>query len=151
MKTNKTIALLRKLQTLLPRAPLITSYESFIRPHLDYGDIIYDQTFNTWFQQKIETIQCNGALGITNAIRSSSKKKNIPRIRYGDSSTTTLVQKTVLFLQNTKTTAYKVSLFNCSYSQYVIRGNLFHLLVYDQGNIKKMQSVARQNSFFFQF
>ena len=45
-KTNKTIGLLRKLQTLLPRAPLITIYKSFIRPHLDYGDMIYDQTFN---------------------------------------------------------------------------------------------------------
>ena len=39
-KTNKTIGLLRKLQTLLPRAPLITIYKSFIRPHLDYGDMI---------------------------------------------------------------------------------------------------------------
>ena len=48
-KTNKTIGLLRKLQTLLPRAPLITIYKSFIRPHLDYGDMIYDQTFNMSF------------------------------------------------------------------------------------------------------
>ena len=38
-KTNKTIGLLRKLQTLLPRAPLITVYKSLIRPHLDYGDM----------------------------------------------------------------------------------------------------------------
>ena len=38
-KTNNTIGLLRKLQTLLPRAPLITIYKSFIRSHLDYGDI----------------------------------------------------------------------------------------------------------------
>ena len=42
-KTNKTIGLLRKLQTLLPRAPLITIYKLFIRPHLDYGHMIYDQ------------------------------------------------------------------------------------------------------------
>ena len=51
-KTNKTIGLLRKLQILLPRAPLITIYKSFIRPHLDYGDMIYDQTFNMPFQKK---------------------------------------------------------------------------------------------------
>ena len=51
-KTNKTIGLLRKLQTLLPRAPLITIYKSFIRSHLDYGDMIYDQTFNMPFQKK---------------------------------------------------------------------------------------------------
>ena len=48
-KTNKTIGLLWKLQTLLPRAPLITIYKSFIRPHLDYGDMIYDQTFKMSF------------------------------------------------------------------------------------------------------
>ena len=50
-KANKTIGLLRKLQLLLPRAPLkITIYKSFIRPHLDYIDMIYDQTFNMSFQ-----------------------------------------------------------------------------------------------------
>ena len=35
-KTSEIIGLLRKLQTLLPRVPLITIYKSFIRPHLDY-------------------------------------------------------------------------------------------------------------------
>ena len=74
-KTNKTIGLLRKLQTLLPRAPLITIYKSFIRAHLDYGDMIYDQTFNMSFQQKLETIQYNAALAITGAIRGSSREK----------------------------------------------------------------------------
>ena len=74
-KTNKTIGLLRKLQTLLPRAPLITIYKSFIRPHLDYGDMIYDQTFNMSFQQKMETIQYNAALAITGAIRGSSRDR----------------------------------------------------------------------------
>ena len=73
-KTNKTIGLLRKLQTLLPRAPLITIYKSFIRPHLDYGDMIYDQTFNMSFQQKIETIQYNAALVITSPIKGSSRE-----------------------------------------------------------------------------
>ena len=74
-KTNKTIGLHCKLQTLLPRAPLITIYKSFIRPHLDYGDIIYDQTFNMSFQQKMETIQYNAALAITGAIRGYSREK----------------------------------------------------------------------------
>ena len=74
-KTNKTIRLLRKLQTLFPRAPLITIYKSFIRLHLDYGDMIYDQTFNMSFQQKMETIQYNAALAITGAIRGSSREK----------------------------------------------------------------------------
>ena len=74
-KTNKTIGLLRELQTLLPRVPLITIYKSFIRPHLDYGDMIYDQTFNMLFQQKMETIQYNAALAITSVVRDSSREK----------------------------------------------------------------------------
>ena len=72
-KANKTIGLLRKLQTLLPRVPLITIYKSFIRPHFDYGDLTYDQTFNMSFQQKLETIQYNAALVITVAIRGHSR------------------------------------------------------------------------------
>ena len=46
-KVNKTIGLLSKLKNLLPRTTLITIYKAFIRPHLDYGDILYDQAFNS--------------------------------------------------------------------------------------------------------
>ena len=45
-KVNKTIGIIRKLQNVLPRAALITIYKSFVRPHLDYGDIIYVGTEN---------------------------------------------------------------------------------------------------------
>ena len=74
-RENKTIGLLRKPQTLLPRGPLITIYKSFIRPHMDYGDMIYDQTFNILFQQKMETIQNNADLAITGPIRGFSREK----------------------------------------------------------------------------
>ena len=39
---SKIIGLLRKLQSTLPRTSLITIFKSYIRLHLDYGDIIYD-------------------------------------------------------------------------------------------------------------
>ena len=55
-KINKTIGLLRKLQNLLPRTALITIYKAFVRHHLDYGDILYDQAFNFSLQQKLESI-----------------------------------------------------------------------------------------------
>ena len=51
-KVNKAIGLLRKLQNTLPRPSFLTMYKSFIRPHLDYGDIIYDQVHSGSFQQK---------------------------------------------------------------------------------------------------
>ena len=50
-KANKGIRLIRKLVHVLPRQPLLTIYKSFIRPHLDYSDIIYDQPNNEFFLQ----------------------------------------------------------------------------------------------------
>ena len=70
-KVSKTIGLLSKLQKILPRPPLITIYKSFIRPHVDYRDVIYNQVYNVSFHQKIESIQYN-ALAITEAIRGTS-------------------------------------------------------------------------------
>ena len=61
-KISKTIGLLRKLQNILPRPPLLIIYKCFIRPYLDYGDIIYDQAYNLSFQQKLESIQYNTAV-----------------------------------------------------------------------------------------
>ena len=56
-KINKTIGLLRKLQNFLPRTALITIYKAFVRSHLDYNDILYDQVFHLSFHQKLESIQ----------------------------------------------------------------------------------------------
>ena len=56
-KTSKTRGLLRKLSNLLPRQALVTIYKTFIRPHLDYGDVLYDQAFNNSFHEKMESIQ----------------------------------------------------------------------------------------------
>ena len=53
-KVNKTIGLLRKLQNLLSRSTLITIYKAFVRPHLDYGDILFDQTYNSSFHEKLD-------------------------------------------------------------------------------------------------
>ena len=54
---SKVIGLLPKLRKMLPRPPLITVYESLIRSHLDYGDIICDRAHNFLFHQKIDYIQ----------------------------------------------------------------------------------------------
>ena len=45
IKINKSIGRLHNLQNLLPRNALITIRKSFIRPHIDYRDIIHDQTY----------------------------------------------------------------------------------------------------------
>ena len=74
-KTSKSIGLIRKLRNFLPRPSLLQIYKSFVRPHLDYGDIIYDKAFIGYFQKKLESIQYNAALAITGAIRGTSREK----------------------------------------------------------------------------
>ena len=60
---------------MLSRSTLITIHKAFVRPHLDYGDILFDQTYNSSFHEKLESIQYNTCLALTGAISGSSKEK----------------------------------------------------------------------------
>ena len=74
-KANKGIGVIKKLNNTLPRKALLTLYKPFVRSHLDYGDIIYDQLNNESFCNKLETVQYNAALAITGSIQGTSKVK----------------------------------------------------------------------------
>ena len=74
-KATVGINLMRKLNRLLPRLSLITIYKCFIRPHLDYGNVIYDQPNLPSLANKIESVQYNAAFAIAGAIRGTSKEK----------------------------------------------------------------------------
>ena len=50
-------------------------YKSFIRPHLDYGDILYDKPENENFQNKLEKVQYRAWLAITGGIKETSRQK----------------------------------------------------------------------------
>ena len=52
-KCNKLIGLIRRLSVNVPKNALLTIYKSFVRPHLDYGDILYDKPENENFQNKL--------------------------------------------------------------------------------------------------
>ena len=69
------IGLLQKLQSILPRTSLLTIWKLFIRPHLDYGDVVYDQISDDAFSNKLETAQYNAASAITGAIKGKSREK----------------------------------------------------------------------------
>ena len=51
-QANKGVGLLRKLQIILPCNSLLTTYKSFIKPLLDYADVIYDQPSTHHFPKK---------------------------------------------------------------------------------------------------
>ena len=54
---------------------MITIYKSFIWPHIDYGDIVYDRAFNESFHKNLESFQYNAAIAITGAISGTSSEK----------------------------------------------------------------------------
>ena len=70
-KTNKTN------KGILPCSTLWTIYQSFVLPHLDYGDVIYDQPENKLVSSKIESFQCNVSLAIPGARIGTSQKNYI--------------------------------------------------------------------------
>ena len=69
------IGIIKRLSVSVPRKALLTIYKSFIRPHLDYGDILYDKPGNQNFQNKLEKVQYKACLAITGAIQGTSRQK----------------------------------------------------------------------------
>ena len=58
---------MKKLFLTLSRNSLLTIYKTFVRPILNYADIIYDNPFTESFKDKLEMVQYNAALVITDA------------------------------------------------------------------------------------
>ena len=69
----KIIGLLCKLQNLLSRTTLVTIYLTFVRPSLDYGDILYYQAFNNSFYNRF-SIKYYACFAITGTIRGTSRE-----------------------------------------------------------------------------
>ena len=75
-KCRKVIGLTKGLSVSVPGKVLPTICKSFIRAHLDYGDIIYDKPENQNFQNKLKKVQYKTCLAITGAIQRTSGQKN---------------------------------------------------------------------------
>ena len=74
-KAMKGIGIIRKLNKSLPQHSLITIYKSFVRPHLGYGDTLYDQPSKESLNQKIEGIHYTAALVIIGAIKGTYQSR----------------------------------------------------------------------------
>ena len=71
---NKLIGTIKLLSFHLPRKSLLTIYKSFVRPHLDSGDIIYDNPENGTLINKLEKVQYQSCLAITGAFQGTSRE-----------------------------------------------------------------------------
>ena len=73
--SHKIGSIHRYNNSVLPRQALLTIFKSFVRSHLDYGDMIYDLSNNANVCEKIESVQFKAALAINGAIKGTSRKK----------------------------------------------------------------------------
>ena len=144
-KISKIVGLLWKFQGNLTRASLITIYKSFARPHLDYGDIIYDQTFNESFHQRIESIQYNAAIAITGAIRGTSSEKLYQELGLESLRSRRWLRKLCLFykIYKNKSPSYLYNLIPDRVKFYSTRSSQIDNI----SNIKTRSNFFR-NSFF---
>ena len=84
-KTRKGIGLLKYLSKYLPRHTLNELYKLYVRPHLDYGNVIYHIPAKACeFSQniilpnlmdKLESVQYSAALAVTGTWRGTSREK----------------------------------------------------------------------------
>ena len=61
LRADKGIGLITRLRKYLPSNSLLTIYKAFIRPHLEYGDTVYDYPGNASFVEKLESVQYNAS------------------------------------------------------------------------------------------
>ena len=84
-KTRKGIGLLKYLSKYLPRHTLNELYKLYVRPHLDYGDVIYhipskvcefsQNIILSNFMEKLESVQYSAALAVTGTWKGTSRDK----------------------------------------------------------------------------
>ena len=131
---------MKKLSGFLPRHSLITLYKSFIRAHLDYTNITYDQPNNLNLCNKIynKTCQYNAALAITGAIRDPSKERRYQELGFEYLSSRRWLRKLSNFYKIIKN---KSPGYLC---QYILPGN--HAYLTRNSCVKLYQIVS--NRFF---
>ena len=84
-KARKGIGLLKYLSKYLLRHTLNDLYKLYVRPHLDYGDVIYhipakvcefsQNIILSNLMEKLESVQCSAALAVTGTWRGTSREK----------------------------------------------------------------------------
>ena len=66
---------MKGLSMTLSRKSLLTIYKLFVRPFLDYADIIYDKPDNESFKRRLEAVKYNASLVITVTMRRTFRER----------------------------------------------------------------------------
>ena len=78
ISARRGIGVIRYLSKYVSRDVLDQMYKLYVRPHLDYGDIIYhkhDPDLKLDFTKKLESTQYSAALAVSGAWRGTSRQK----------------------------------------------------------------------------
>ena len=110
--------MLRFMSRYLPRKTLNELYKLYVRPHLDYGDVIYyipskkcdftnSYTLNK-YMEKLESVQYSAARAITGAWQGTSRKKLLEELGWETLDLRRWSRRFVLFYEivNNITPAY---------------------------------------------
>ena len=79
-KSRKAIGMLKFMSKYLSRSTLSELYKLYVRPYLDYGDVIYhvpqrNDCFGNYLVEKLESVQYSAALAVTGTWRGTSRKR----------------------------------------------------------------------------
>jgi hypothetical protein len=78
LKARRGIGIIRHISRYVSREVLDQVYKLYVRPHLDYGDIIYhkyDPDMKLDLTKKLEQTQYSAALAVTGTWRSTSRRR----------------------------------------------------------------------------
>ena len=92
----------------LPCDILLRIYKSFVRSHLDYGDIVYDKPNNESFASRLERVLYKACLPTTGAIQAISNKCNYKELGLESLSDRRRVRKLILFYKKWKGTPHNI-------------------------------------------
>ena len=98
LKRNRGIGVIWTLRYILPRYQLSTVYKCFLRHNFNYCEVIYDQSTNESFCNRIgKKVQCNSALTITVAITETSQIRISKKLRPESIKVQEMVEKSKYF------------------------------------------------------
>ena len=102
LKCSRLLGILRNFKFRWSRKALETCYSSFIRPVIEYGNIIYDSCLKS-DSAKLETLQIEAANIVTGAKRGTSHIKMLKELGWQSLATRRLIAKTTrMFVIKTK-------------------------------------------------
>ena len=101
-KSRKGIGMLKFLSKYLPRNTLSNLYKLYVRPHLDYGDVIYhvpegDDGSKSYLMGKLESVQYSAALAVSGTWRGTCQERLYNELGWESLSSRRWSRRLILF------------------------------------------------------